>query len=113
MSAAISSIPPACAPIDEAGLCAWLAQAKAGDALEYHRGFLVIDRAAIGLHRDIAARRELIRTSDRAMRLAADGLVHLVQRRLGAERFSYLAIARPRADRRSLSFSTLFAEEAA
>jgi hypothetical protein len=47
------------------------------------------------------------------MRLAADGLVHLVQRRLGAERFSYLAIARPRADRRSLSFSTLFAEEAA
>ena len=29
--------------VNEIELCAWLSQAEPGDALEYHRGFLVLD----------------------------------------------------------------------
>ena len=101
------------APIDEVSLFAWLAQAEPGEALEYHRGFLLLDRAVRSIRGNAEARRDLIRTSNQAMRLADLGLVHLVQRRLGDQRFSYLAIARPRSARALLSLSTLVAEEAA
>jgi hypothetical protein len=47
------------------------------------------------------------------MRLAEHGFVHLLQRRVCSERFSYLAIARPRAVSSPLSISTLIPEEKA
>lgn len=100
-------------PLREPKFCAWLAQAEPGDTLEYHRGFLVIDREELRKGGQAEALRDLIRVGDRAMRLAEQGLIHLVQRRLGADRFSYLAIARPRRKRAALSFSTLFVEGAA
>lgn len=81
-------------PVDETRLCAWLAQARPGDTLEYHRGFLIIDRVPLPDERDPDRRRRLMRTGDRAMQLEAKGLVHLVQRRLGRGLFSYLVIAR-------------------
>ena len=49
--------------------------------------------------------------ADQAMRLAEHGIVHLLQRRVRDERFSYLAIARPRAVSSPLSISTLIPEE--
>jgi hypothetical protein len=95
----------------EIDLLAWLGQAKAGDVLEYHQGFLALDRST---RKDSVKEREraaLGRVADQAMRLAEHGLVHLLQRRVRDERFSYLAIARPRAVSSPLSISTLIPEE--
>ena len=38
------NFPTACLRLSEMDLCAWLAQAEPGDALEYFRGFLSMDR---------------------------------------------------------------------
>ncbi len=52
-----------------------------------------------------------MQVASRAWWAAEKQLVHLVQRRLGENRFSYLAIARPRPETPSLS-SLLLAEVA-
>jgi hypothetical protein len=83
-------------PITEIDLCAWLSQAAPNDALEYHRGFLVLDIDARISAFSNAERLELIALANRARWAAEKQLVHLVQRRLAESRFSYLAIARPR-----------------
>ena len=70
--------------------------AAPNDALEYHRDFLVLDidpRISGFANGD---RLELIQVASRARWASDKRLVHLVQRRLGESRFSYLAIARPR-----------------
>ena len=97
--------------LTEVDFCAWIGQAAPQDVIEYHRGFLIvdIDRRLSALSR--ADRRRLSNVASRAWQCAEDGLVHLVQRRLGANRFSYLAIARPRPETPALS-SLLLAEAA-
>jgi hypothetical protein len=99
--------------ITEIEFCAWLGQAEPGDSLEYHRGFLVVDLTPFGGPLCSEARSELARTSARAYDLAERGFVHLVQRRVGPDTFSYLAIARPLPQGKALDFSTLMTEEAA
>ena len=97
----------------EIDLLAWVGQAAAGDIHEYHQGFLALDRSS---HGDAFREREraaLGRVADQAMRLAEHGLVHLLQRRIRPECFSYLAIARPRTVSSPLSISTLIPEEKA
>ena len=95
----------------EIDLLAWVGQASPGDILEYHQGFLALDRTSHGhKERDRAA---LGQVASQAMRLAEHGLVHLLQRRVCSERFSYLAIARPRTVSSPLSISTLIPEEEA
>ena len=116
MTASISPIPATpsfrCS-ITEIEFCAWLGQAEPGDSLEYHRGFLVVDLTPFGGSMNSEVRLELARTSARAYGLAERGFVHLVQRRLGPDTFSYLAIARPLPQGKALDFSTLMTEEAA
>jgi hypothetical protein len=88
-------------------LYAWIAQAGAGDALIYHRGFLVVDadKALSTLPTD---RRLALRgVADAAFRAAEQGLVHLVQERLETDRFAYIAIARPRPKAATASLSAL------
>ena len=99
--------------ITEIDFCAWASQAEPGDVLEYHRGFLVVDLTPFGGPLCSEARSELARTSARAYDLAERGFVHLVQRRVGPDTFSYLAIARPLPQGKALDFSTLMTEEAA
>jgi hypothetical protein len=82
--------------ISEFELRAWATQARPGDVLEYHRGFLAIDRTPLGPPMSEEERSALARTGAIAMRLASEGGVHLVQRRLGPGSCSYLAIARRR-----------------
>ena len=97
--------------VSEIDLCVWLSQAAPNDALEYHRGFLVLDidpRISGFANRD---RLELIQVASRARWASDKRLVHLVQRRLGESRFSYLAIARPRPETPAVS-SLLLAEAA-
>jgi len=97
--------------VSEIDLCAWLSQAAPNDALEYHRGFLVLDIDARISGFSNGERLELIALANRARWAAEKELVHLVQRRLGENRFSYLAIARPRPETPALS-SLLLAEAA-
>jgi len=99
--------------LTEIEFCSWLSQAAPGDVLEYHRGFLAVDRMPFGNPMAPEAREELGRMSARAMLLAEQGLAHLVQRRLGPDRFSYLAIARPHPGGAPIRFATLMTEEAA
>ena len=83
-------------PLTEIQFCAWVAQALPGDRLEYHRGFLVLDTFR-GLSKlGDNERTELALLGKRAFWTEGQGLVHLVQERLGPDLFSYLAIARPK-----------------
>ena len=99
--------------ITEIEFCGWLGQAEPGDVLEYHRGFLVVDLTPFGKPMCSDARADLAHTSARAYDLAERGFVHLVQRRIGPDHFSYLAIARSLPEGKALDSSTLMTEEAA
>ena len=101
-------------PPSEIELCAWIAQAEPGAVLEYHRGFLALDRTTFGRFADTPACAALGLLGNRAHDLAERGLVHLVQHRHGAEDYSYFAIARPRAKGALPDFATqTITEEAA
>jgi hypothetical protein len=94
-TATITTIRPK-GPLTEIQFCAWVAQAMPGVRLEYHRGFLVLDTFP-GLSKlGDNERNELRLLGTRAFWTEAQGLVHLVQERLGPDLFSYLAIARPK-----------------
>jgi hypothetical protein len=95
-------------------LYAWIAQAEAGDALIYHRGFLVVD-ADKSVSTLSAQRRLALRSlGDAAFRAAQQGLVHLVQERMGPDQFAYIAFARPKPKAATASLSALLlAEQAA
>jgi len=82
--------------LDEIGFCAWIAQAEPGAALIYHQGFLSVDVTALLSSLPCDERRRLGDLALAAWRAGEQGLVHLVQDRLGPDRFAYLAIARPK-----------------
>ena len=93
MNAVSRSVTPQTTDI---GLLAWLNQAKPGDAIEYHRGFLALDRSRESSALSEDDRQALRRLANLAMRLSDRGLIDLVQRRICRDRFSYIAIARKR-----------------
>ena len=76
-------------------LCDRLADAMPGEIIPYYVGMLAADRAPTSLTLSEAQRIELNALADRMRQLADGCRVHLVQRRLGPERFAYLAIVRP------------------
>ena len=82
--------------LDEVVLCDRVFEAEPGERIEYHRGFLGLDRSPLGRHADRQTRSTISRTADRAAVMAEKGLVHLVQKRLGPECFSYFAVVRRR-----------------
>ena len=84
------------AAVSEIEFCAWLAQAGPGDALTYHRGFLVVDTDPVISNLPCHERMALRAVADAAFRAAVQGLVHLVQLRMATDRFAYVAIARPK-----------------
>jgi len=71
---------------------AWYRSAEIGEALEYHRGFLPMDRA-LGSRLGEADRNELDRLADAVIDMATVGHVHLVQRRHGPGDYGYLVVA--------------------
>jgi hypothetical protein len=70
----------------------WLGQAAAGERIEYHRGALTIDREPRISTLAERKRQELVRIADRAMALAGEGRVFLLQERRGKDDFSYMAV---------------------
>jgi hypothetical protein len=93
MSAVSRSVASVSADI---GLLAWLNQTEPGDALEYHRGFLALDRSVRTPAMSEDDRIALCQMANLAMRLANRGLIDFVQRRIARDCFSYLAVARSR-----------------
>ena len=82
-----------------------------GDRLEYHRGFLTLDRCQ-GLSRFTTEERtRLTWLGARAFWAAEQGLVHLVQERLGPDQFAYIAVARPKPKAAVVSLSALLLAE--
>jgi len=87
-------IPARPRPLTDVEFCAWIGQAMPDDRLEYHRGFLGIDTTAVISTLPEPERRRLGALASAAHRAFEADLVHLVQVRLGPDRFAYLAIAR-------------------
>ena len=100
-------------PFTEIEFCAWVAQALPGDRLEYHRGFLVLDTFPLFSRLDDKARDALRKLADRSFHAAEQGLVHLVQERVGPDCFAYIAVARPKPKSAIISLSALLLEEEA
>ena len=109
----IGGLPASPLRLTEIDLCAWIAQADPGDVLEYHRGALATDRIQCisKLPRAECDRINLV--ANCAFAAAGKDLVHLVQHRLGPQRFSYLAIARPKPRKADACLSALLLAEAA
>ena len=97
--------------LDEISFCAWVAQAGPGERLEYHRGFLTLDTFALFSGLSDKQRAELRRLGTRAFWAAEQGLVHLVQERVGLDQFAYFAVARPKPNPAAISLSELLLAE--
>jgi hypothetical protein len=91
---------------------AWVQRAEPGACLEYHRGFLSLDRSP---ESDLSEdrRRVLSRVANLALEAADRGQVHLVQRRNGDLDFSYLAIKASQASHRLAAFAAPLAQRPA
>lgn len=96
--AAGAARPPFAAPCVLA-LGAWFARAAAGDRVTYWRGTLAFDLWPASGRLDDRGRRQLAAAASFAWSLSEQGLAHLVQRRLGPDRFEYILEVRPRARR--------------
>ncbi len=93
MRASISiNIDYASIPFDDNGFVDWILDAEPGAAAAYYRGHLAYDRCeSTRVHPD-HKRRRLIAIAKRALTEEENGLVHLVQRRLGEEDYIYLMV---------------------
>jgi len=78
--------------LPEADLGSWLESAEPGARIEYHRGHLVIDRTRGFSPFGERLRCELDAIADRALALADEGRLLLVQEHHGDCDFSYFAI---------------------
>lgn len=113
MDGTILTLRPAELPLTETALCAWLGAATPGDSLVYHRGALARDICPHLRLLDETARARLAKLASRAWKLAEAGLADLVQRRLAAESFEYLIVARRRPRRVSSGLLSQLLAEAA
>lgn len=92
-------------PLRDIEFYAWLGQASPGERLEYHLGFLAMETATLIV--SAPERSRLIALAAAAHRAYEADLVHLVQRRLGPDRFAYLAIARTKPRRMPVPLARL------
>jgi hypothetical protein len=81
-------------PLSLAAFRAWLTRAKPGERLQYHRGYLALDRVRGTTSLKEAERRKLAGLADHASALAGQGKLHLVQERHGSGDCSYWAVVR-------------------
>jgi hypothetical protein len=72
-------------------LRSWIAEAKPGERLTYHRGFLALDRSP-GSPSSARERARLDILAKQVLAAAEVGLIHLLQRRLEAGFFHYIAV---------------------
>lgn len=104
--------PPAIRPqvlLNDIAFLAWVSQAEPGDQLEYHRGFLARDTFPTFEFMERLDKEQLRGLARQAMIACEQGLVHLVQKRLELDHFSYVAIARPKTAATQSALSQLVA----
>ncbi len=100
LSAEFPASTPPLLSLREEDFCRWIGEADPGDRIEYHRGLLAADRVrGLSLLAN-ADRRELGAIADRALALAEEGRLLLVQKRQGPGDYSYLAIMPKRPSQR-------------
>lgn len=79
-------------PVTESMLCDWIADARAGHAIKYHEGHLLVDRSEVSsalLPKD----RARLHAIARRMWIACElGLVHLFSQKVGEGHYRYLAV---------------------
>ena len=73
---------------------AWSANARPGDWILYHRGFLARNRILDVSHSDQSERKRLARIADHALALVGQGQLDRLQERLGKSDYAYWAVAR-------------------
>ena len=78
-------------PLTLADLEVWLRAAAPGQMLEYHRGYLVLDRG-VGSRLGEDAGEELDQIAIAVMEMAEAGRVHLIQRRHDQCDYVYIAV---------------------
>lgn len=81
--------------LTENEFCDHVTDAVPGEVIAYHVGMLAADRSLSVSTLPEGRRIELNAVANRALQLSDAGLVHLLQRRVGSERFAYLAVVRP------------------
>ena len=81
--------------LTENEFCDRVTDAVPGEVIAYHVGMLAADRSLSVSTLPEGRRIELNAVANRALKLANAGGMHLVQHRIGPERFAYLAIVRP------------------
>jgi hypothetical protein len=99
MTSLEQSLPPTRRCASRTEFHAWLARAKLGEQLEYHRGHLIWDRSPASVLTQ-GERQALAKIANAVFQAAEQGKVHLVQRRRGPFDFSYLAIRAVRSGNR-------------
>lgn len=93
MTAAVSTYRPRLL-LRLAELHDWLANARPGEVLEYHRGVLARDRLAGASRLPQGQSTELDRLAKAVLTIAETGEGHVLQRRNGADDYTYILIAR-------------------
>jgi hypothetical protein len=96
--------------LTEMEFAGWVGAAAPGDRLEYHRGFLAVDLILPFSGQSDPERAALRRLALRAWWASEQRLVHLVQERLGPDRFAYIAIARPKPKHAAVSLAALLVD---
>ena len=94
-------------PLSPAAFSAWVARARPGQRLVYHRGLLLHERMPSSNALQPRDRVALVALAKRAMQAAEHGRVLLLQRRHGNSDYSYIAVkASGRAPARSVGAGT-------
>lgn len=79
-------------PVTEAALCDWIADARAGHAIKYHEGHLLVDRSELSSALPPKDRARLHAMARRAWIACELGLVHLFSQKVGECHYRYLAV---------------------
>lgn len=79
-------------PVTETTLCDWIADARAGHAIKYHEGHLLVDRSELSSALQPKDRARLHAMARRAWIACELGLVHLFSQKVGEGHYRYLAV---------------------
>ena len=88
----VSQPPIGIEKLTEPALCDWIATAAAGDAIQYHEGFLIMDRSDSFSGLPYRERQRLNALAKRAWIACELGLVHLFSNRIAECHYKYIAV---------------------
>ena len=78
--------------LTETGLCDWMANALVGQSIQYHEGFLLLDRSDSGSGLASKDRNRLHALARRAWIACELGLVHLFSLKVSEGHYRYIAV---------------------